>query len=113
MICNGGATLRYVGSPHQTSLAEAGQDKYLYCVQRGRHGDAVGESARAVAPSANEQPETWKEVERWVINIGRKIYRVRYFFLFLAFNGISVGFNLRSRRPRTPASLSQRVAIVW
>ena len=24
--------LRYVGSPYQTSLSEAGQEKYLYCM---------------------------------------------------------------------------------
>eukprot|EP01036_Dinobryon_divergens_P023323 gene23323-31654_t len=48
--------LRYVGSPYQTSLSEAGQEKYLYCM--------------AIHTSQNQM--TWKEEERWPIDIGRK-----------------------------------------
>lgn len=63
-----------MGSPYQTSLSEAGQEKYFYCVQRGNHGVVAGVEAAASAAD-NEQPETWKEVERWVCDIGRKIFR--------------------------------------
>ena len=51
-----GASLRYVGSPYQTSLSEAGQDKFLYCM-------------------SNDGAADWKEEERWVLDVGRKYFK--------------------------------------
>jgi DNA repair exonuclease SbcCD ATPase subunit len=59
-----GASLRYVGSPYQTSLSEAGQDKFLYTM--------------SCVPSAAGQGESrleWKEDERWVLDVGKKYFK--------------------------------------
>jgi len=79
-IAKGGSTLRYVGSPYQTSLSEAGQDKFFYCVQRGVH-EASNSSRRsnAIASPLEPEAETWKEVERWTVSIGSKIIKARIF----------------------------------
>ena len=52
--------LRYVGSPYQTSLSEADQVKYLYCLQSPLDNDG----------------SRWKEVEKWPITIGRRYMKV-------------------------------------
>lgn len=75
-ITKGGSTLRYVGSPYQTSLSEAGQDKFFYCVQRGHHKASNTSISDTVASSVEPVPETWKEVERWTVSIGSKIIKV-------------------------------------
>ena len=53
--------IRYIGSPYQTTLSEAGQIKYLYCMD-SKYG--------------NKDSYEWKEVERWPIDIGRKYFKV-------------------------------------
>lgn len=69
-----------MGSPYQTSLSEAGQDKFFYCVQRGPHRDhrATDSCSRTdeIARSVDVEAETWKEVERWTVSIGSKIIKV-------------------------------------
>lgn len=55
------STLRYVGSPYQTSLSEAGQDKFLYCM-----------SVAKVADSSGNSRLVWSEESRWTIDIGKK-----------------------------------------
>ena len=85
-ITKGGSTLRYLGSPYQTSLSEAGQDKYFYCVQRGHHEshesfsdgvDATAVTEGLETTAGGEKMETWKEIERWTVSIGAKIIKVR------------------------------------
>ena len=81
-ITKGGSTLRYVGSPYQTSLSEAGQDKFFYCVQRGpqdmKASENVNHNLELFGDNLNntETPEVWREAERWVVNIGSKIIKV-------------------------------------
>ena len=53
------SSLRYVGSPYQTSLSEAGQDKFLYLMSSGEAGAA-----------------RWAEARRWTISIGKKFIKV-------------------------------------
>ena len=57
--------LRYVGSPYQTSLSEAGQEKYLYCMSVTTYLGASGKVRRQ-----------WTEEERWPIDIGKKYFKV-------------------------------------
>ncbi|RYH21299.1 hypothetical protein EON65_20980 [archaeon] len=56
-------SIRYVGSPYQTSLSESDQQKLLYLLS----------SAPGDAGSPHRQ---WKELDRWPIDFGRKYYRV-------------------------------------
>jgi hypothetical protein len=67
-----------VGSPYQTSLSEAGQDKFLYCVERAAVSPAPTAEAIAVS-GVNERTATlrWREAERWVVSIGSKIIKVK------------------------------------
>lgn len=63
-----GASLRYVGSPYQTSLSEAGQDKFLYTM-------SCVPSAAADAAGQGERRLVWKEDERWVLDVGKKYFK--------------------------------------
>ena len=58
---------RYVGSPYQTSLSEAGQVKYLYCMS---------------SKKSENNSFLWKEEDRWPIDIGKKYYKVILFCKF-------------------------------
>ena len=62
----GQSSLRYVGSPYQTSLSEAGQDKFLYCL-----------SCSPLETNSKGQASSyrWKEEERWTLNIGKKYFK--------------------------------------
>jgi DNA repair exonuclease SbcCD ATPase subunit len=53
---------RYVGSPYQTSLSEADQQKYLYWMNVEKDPSDLGYK--------------WKEKERLPINFGRKYYKM-------------------------------------
>lgn len=61
-MSKGLSSLRYVGSPYQTSLSEAGQKKYLYCLS-------------CLPDSNNPNKYSWKETDRWTIDIGRKYFK--------------------------------------
>lgn len=62
----GSSQLRYVGSPYQTSLSEAGQVKYLYDM-----------SCEPIEGSSNDSNQrTWQEKERWAIDVGKKYFKV-------------------------------------
>ena len=61
-MSKGLSSLRYVGSPYQTSLSEAGQKKYLYCLS-------------CLPDSKNSNKYSWKETDRWTIDIGRKYFK--------------------------------------
>jgi len=61
-MSKGSSSLRYVGSPYQTSLSEAGQKKYLYCLS-------------CTPDSAKPNQYKWKETERWTIDVGRKYFK--------------------------------------
>ena len=82
------SSLRYLGSPYQTSLSEAGQKKYLYCLS-------------SKVNSQNDVSErTWSEEERFEIEVGRKYFRASGFndpILFKAQKGdrvvVQVGRN--------------------
>jgi hypothetical protein len=64
-------SLRYVGSPYQTSLSEAGQTKYLYELTCNKVSNAQWE---------------WYESERWPIDVGKKYFKVMLFkYEFLLF----------------------------
>lgn len=93
-----------MGSPYQTSLSEAGQDKFFYLVGRvdretaaaeeeeGKAGVGMGagamqkhhqellhaEARLGVASEGEAQPAeaVWKEIERWTVSIGSKIIKV-------------------------------------
>lgn len=56
---------RYVGSPYQTSLSEAGEKKYLYCLRREPQ-NGMEQNVKCL----------WKEKDRWPIDIGRKYIKV-------------------------------------
>eukprot|EP01041_Mallomonas_annulata_P000110 gene110-158_t len=58
-IVKGGSSLRYIGSPYQTSLSEAGQTKFIYCVTNSNN--------------------VWKEEKRWPFEIGRKYFKASSF----------------------------------
>lgn len=62
--------VRYVGSPYQTSLSEAGQEKYLYCME------CTLVESQAGTPHQEKQQYEWKEVERWPLNVGKKYWKV-------------------------------------
>ena len=71
-MAKGGSSLRYVGSPYQTSLSEAGQAKFLYCLG----------STQSPTPSINgvnkiDTKVYWKEMERWKIDVGKKYFKVK------------------------------------
>ena len=57
----GESCLRYLGSPYQTSLSEAGQQKFLYCL--------------SAFSSSFPKKRFWVEEERWPIDVGRKFYK--------------------------------------
>ena len=93
-----------MGSPYQTSLSEAGQVKYLYCMSCIPRGVTTGTAAAAAvatesasqqydasalsgaaavaaaaAAATRESPPQqyeWKEVNRWPIDIGKKYFKV-------------------------------------
>lgn len=74
---------RYVGSPYQTSLSEAGQDKFFYLVGRGAASNPSPTMSHTPAPmsavlegSVEPKPGAWRELERWTVNIGSKIIKV-------------------------------------
>ena len=81
---------RYVGSPYQTSLSEAGQEKYLYCMnsktglQSNNNNDTNSNSNNNNNNSYNSNGKNlsdsncynWREEDRWPIDIGRKYFRV-------------------------------------
>ena len=73
IMSRGRSSLRYVGSPYQTSLSEAGQDKFLYCMQT----KTSTESRVSSTSSTNHSPVvTWSEYEPpWRLDIGRKHYK--------------------------------------
>lgn len=74
-MTQGASTLRYVGSPYQTSLSEAGQIKYFYNMA----------SAPFLHDSSNDKRNStflqysrnWREAERWPISFGRKYFKVK------------------------------------
>lgn len=78
-----------MGSPYQTSLSEAGQDKFFYLVGRTDSNKAMNDrtaalTAGAITDNALHAEETqqdrdtvWKEIERWTVSIGSKIIKVR------------------------------------
>lgn len=67
------SSLRYVGSPYQTSLSEAGQDKFLYCMSvNPLAGSAATDNSSSDSASNSTSKLIWKEDKRWVINIGKK-----------------------------------------
>ena len=105
-VTKGGSSLRYVGSPYQTSLSEAGQDKFLYCVRRAEVEEVEVEDGMGAAVAGDVEERgvlssggegcarggdneigssrlppapvllRWKEVERWTVDIGSKIIKV-------------------------------------
>ena len=86
-MTRGRSSLRYVGSPYQTSLSEAGQDKFLYCMQTKASAEARASSTSistvsssslsSLSPSSTPSPSvTWSEHEPpWRLDIGRKHYK--------------------------------------
>ena len=78
-MSRGRSSLRYVGSPYQTSLSEAGQDKFLYCMQtKASTGtSASSTSTSSISSSSPSSPSiTWSEHEPpWRLDIGRKHYK--------------------------------------
>ena len=60
-MTKGRSSIRYVGSPYQTSLSEASQDKFLYCMEC------------VFDPAKNSYQ--WREAERWTIDVGKKYFK--------------------------------------
>lgn len=57
-----------MGSQYQTSLSEAMQDKYLYCLQRQSNGLDGGNKM------------IWRESERWKVQFGKRYFKVIIMF---------------------------------
>lgn len=79
-MTKGGCSLRYVGSPYQTSLSEAGQEKFLYCLERQQGGGSTlleGDGADWMGAEGAEEGggPVWREGERWQLDVGRKYHR--------------------------------------
>ena len=74
--------IRYVGSPYQTSLSEAGQEKYLYCMnsRTGLNDDSSNDNGHL--SSSNY---FWREESRWPLDVGRKYFRVSFDIPFITF----------------------------
>ena len=66
-IVKGGSSLRYLGSPYQTSLSEAGQKKFLYCL-------SATPNTRFPDPLVTRKQ--WSEEKRWELDVGRKYFKV-------------------------------------
>jgi hypothetical protein len=99
--CDVDVHCRYVGSPYQTTLSEAGQDKFFYRVSNqpfaaapnttdtaSVNGSGSSNSSNQIqwkraataedgAEVASNSTTAWRELERWVVSIGSKIIRVR------------------------------------
>ena len=60
-MTKGRSSIRYVGSPYQTSLSEASQDKFLYCME--------------CEFDASRNTYQWREAERWTIDVGKKYFK--------------------------------------
>ena len=66
-MTKGRSSLRYVGSPYQTSLSEAGQEKFLYTM-------AYTPAESSFFGSSSAAP-VWKEQERWALDVGKKYFK--------------------------------------
>ena len=80
----GESKLRYVGSPYQTSLSEAGQVKYLYNMKNVINNNITNSNS-----SLNNQSNKnmiWYEEERWELSVGKKFYKVVMCHLFIFLN---------------------------
>jgi len=80
--------LRYVGSPYQTSLSEAGQTKFFYLLRRdasglGLHRDARDSGGERTLDSAGGQARWggWSELERIPLDIGQKYFKASDVFI--------------------------------
>jgi DNA repair exonuclease SbcCD ATPase subunit/DNA repair exonuclease SbcCD nuclease subunit len=71
-------SLRYVGSPYQTSLSEADQIKYLYEVS-------------LLDRDSNARAHKWKETDRWPVQIGKRYFKIDYNQLSSKLDGVSSG----------------------
>ena len=69
-------TLRYVGSPYQTSLSEAGQEKFLYCMDMESISLPTTNNSIIDSNSSRRLSYSWKETERWELDIGKKYFKV-------------------------------------
>ena len=74
--------IRYVGSPYQTSLSEAGQEKYLYCMNSRTGLDDDNSNDNGLLSSSNY---FWREESRWPLDVGRKYFRVSFDIPFITF----------------------------
>ena len=74
--------IRYVGSPYQTSLSEAGQEKYLYCMNSKTGLDHDNSNDNGLLSSSNY---FWREESRWPLDVGRKYFRVSFDIPFITF----------------------------
>ena len=74
--------IRYVGSPYQTSLSEAGQEKYLYCMNSKTGLDDDNSNDNGLLSSSNY---FWREESRWPLDVGRKYFRVSFDIPFITF----------------------------
>lgn len=79
-MTQGASTLRYVGSPYQTSLSEAGQLKYFYNL--GATPILQISNSEAQISTLIQYSRNWHEEERWPISFGRKYFKVRISTLF-------------------------------
>eukprot|EP00981_Chlorochromonas_danica_P004003 scaffold760_cov178-Ochromonas_danica.AAC.5 len=67
-VSKSGINLRYVGSPYQTSLSEADQEKYLYQLSL--------EKQKQTTDSEEKKLKIWKESHRWPITFGRRYFKL-------------------------------------
>lgn len=72
----GNSRLRYVGSPYQTSLSEAGQAKYLYCMGSIPSQNEIFSGGDPNVDKLINQRRQWYEEERWEIDVGRKYFKL-------------------------------------
>ena len=72
-LSKSGSKVRYVGSPYQTSLSEAHQQKFLYCLRNDVAAPGAGGGSSTCLYS-------WVEEERIPFNVGKKYFKVRSIF---------------------------------
>jgi hypothetical protein len=70
--------VRYIGSPYQTGIAEAGQEKELLILSSSSSsGSSSSSSSSRTGSSASSSNSSWTVLETVPIRLGKRYFRVR------------------------------------